>query len=94
MTASALGNLNAAHASAMAMSKASINSIVGKIGALVESETISQTTLSEISNKSKIAGIPVSPDVVEAVNDLVEGKSVDRSEAEAEDESSDEGSEG
>ncbi len=78
LTASALGNLNAAHASATAMSKASIDSIVGKIGALVEAQetdenAISVESLSEISNKTVDAA------VVDAVKGLVEGKVVDRS---------------
>jgi hypothetical protein len=78
MTASALGNMNAAHASQTAMSKASLSSIVGKIGNLVATDSVTQESLSEISNKT------VDTAVVEAVNNLVGDKDVSRSDAEAE----------
>jgi hypothetical protein len=52
VTASTLGNLNAVNASPMAMSKASLSSIVGRLGALVsDDEEVSLEDLAALSNK-------------------------------------------
>ena len=68
---SALGKLNAAHASPTALQNASPNSTVGMLGAYKEAVLMDITldeardALAEISNK------PVDKDVVEAVNELL-----------------------
>ena len=51
LTASALGNLNAVNASPVAMSKASLDSVVGKLGKLAADEDVTLENLAEISNK-------------------------------------------
>ena len=76
VTAAALGNLNAAHAAAPALSNASLSSIVGQLGVLADQlsedeDAINQTSLSEISNKT------VDTAVVDAVNDLLGPKAED-----------------
>ncbi len=79
LTASSLGNLNAAHASETAMSHASINSVVGQIGAAVELAAEEERSLTA-DDLVGIANKDVDDDVVAAVNGLVDGKDVDRSE--------------
>jgi hypothetical protein len=76
-TANQLGKLNAAHASEQGLSHASINSVVGKLGALMDgmegaTDNVTADSLGPISNKE------VNDGVVSSVQGLLSGKVVNR----------------
>jgi hypothetical protein len=72
MTASALGNVNAVNANPMAMSKASLNSIVGQLGALAVDNNISLESLAALSNKISGPVENLSEDEEAALNEAKE----------------------
>ena len=74
ITADQLKHYNAAHASAMGLSHASDNSIVGMLGNYAES-------LDGTDDEAEFEVIfgPTESDIIHAVDDLLEGKVVDRS---------------